>query len=202
MDIIELLDCLPHNDWRGQPQMTAPDCYPAYVWAAREIKPYSILEIGAFQGFGLLSFFYGYPIAGRLAWVDNESYRPDTNREAEENIRWAVDKLGLPLPTLEADRSRGELDYSPGSFGLIHVDGDHSYTGCYDDLQWALDMRPRVVLVDDFLYDFHAPEVQRAVFDVARQRNLQFTVWPSFRGWAVFTDELLPRWPVGSFEEG
>ena len=200
MDIIKLLDSLPHNDWRGQPQMTAPDCYPAYVWAARAIKPYTILEIGAFQGFGLISFFCGYPIAGRLAWVDNESYRPHTNREAEENIRWAVDDLGLPFPALETYRSREELDYPLGSFGLIHVDGDHSYQGCRDDLEWALDMYPRVVLVDDFLYDHH-PEVRVAVMDVAQQRNLQFTVWPSFRGWAVFTEEAVPRWPTGGFEE-
>jgi hypothetical protein len=112
----------------------------------------------------------------RLDSVDDESYIPGSRALCRENVRHA----GLDVEcfaSLNATRGRRS--------DLIHVDADHSKEGALLDMAHCWALRPRVMLVDDYLF---LGDVREAVHTFARRLGLPFKVWRSYRGWAVFAD--------------
>lgn len=192
---------LTHQDW-----FNADNGYPMYVKAAETIQPTQILEIGSFYGFGLCAFHYGAEDSLRqVISVDNESYVANSQSFARANFVDFV--FGEDLLSNETDfdyafyTNRNKIGpghgtdlnewlYRDGADEqklLIHVDGDHSYDGALMDMAWAWSLSPDVMLVDDYRF---IPEVKNAVGRFASHFNLQFHVWDSFRGWAVFARDL------------
>jgi hypothetical protein len=186
MEIKQLLEALPHRTWQGEEQFESAEAYPAYVELSRELQPLSILELGAFEGYGLIAFWMGCgPVVERLDWVDNEAYTPGTNAHCEANLEAAAKLLGWQVPDSQGVDNRSKLAWT-GRYDLIHVDGDHSYSGALLDMVWAWGRRPRWLLVDD--YDF-LPEVRRAVATFSDLSGLAFEHRPALRGWALFRME-------------
>lgn len=182
VDIRKLLDELPHNAWRGQEQMSAENCYPRYVELATQIEPRSILEIGAFQGFGLISFLCGWPKCEDVAWVDPGIYRRESNAECMDNLAWFRSRYGVN-PFVTCHTRLCDVNAETGEYSLIHVDGGHTQYECLVDLAYAFALQPRVILVDD--YDWHT-EVREAVHHFAKQTGAKWEYVPSLRGWARF----------------
>jgi len=179
-DVREFLQRLPvtrhpvtGEDYTETDWFKAWNMYPFYTRAAEVIKPTSVLEIGTFLGFGLASFAHGAPGIERLTAMDNESYLAGSQAIAADNLSFVAGKKSF-VGTLEAAR---------GTYDLIHVDADHSFTGALHDMAFAWGLGPRVMLVDD--YDF-LEDVRRAVNTFAERQTVPFKHWQSYRGWAVF----------------
>lgn len=184
IDTIDFLRTLPHNTWLNgkEPWMTAQNCYPLYTKVAGILRPQSILEIGAFEGHGLVSFLIGHQLVTHLSWVDNQSYLPDSNQRCCDNLLFALEKLNMTdkVGLYCDERLDGYLYHD-----LIHVDGDHSLAGCLLDLTWAYCQNPRYILVDDYLNNF-TPGVASAVQYFSGRTGLTFKTWKTYRGWAAF----------------
>lgn len=180
MDIRDFLRTLPIT----RNPITGYDCtegewfygensYPLYVRAAQAIRPTSMLEIGAFLGFGLAAFITGAPSLTRLTVVDNEYYMAGSLKACAENLAFFTGEKTF-VKTLE--EGRGEYD-------LVHVDGDHSYAGALHQIAFAWALGPRVMLVNDYTF---LDDVRRATDVFAAEHALPFKVWRTYRGWAVF----------------
>ena len=137
-------------DLRGCDWFMSPDCYPMYAKAAAAIKPESILEIGTHLGFGLAAFHEGWPLS-TLSWVDNEAAIPGSNDLCRRNLGAVETAIGR-VTRVGAARE--------GFYDLVHVDADTSKDGTLVDVSTAWALRPRVVLVDDYL---SSAEVRGAV---------------------------------------
>lgn len=178
-----VLAALPHQAWAGQPQWQAPDCYPAYAALAQRWQPRRILEIGAFEGYGLISFWLGAGAAvQRLDWIDAETYAPGTNACCQENITAAAAQLGWRQPRSVCAPDWAHLP-AKGRYDLIHVDAGHSFAEAFTDIVCAWQRQPQVLLVDDYAF---LPEVTRAVQRFSELFAVPFVTVPSFRGWALF----------------
>jgi hypothetical protein len=180
VDVREFLKTLPVT----RNPLTGYDCtegewfysaraYPLYVRAAALIRPTSVLEIGAFLGFGLASFLYGTDTIARLTVVDNEFYMAGSLQACSDNLASFQGEKRF-LRSLE--EARGEYD-------LIHVDGDHTFAGALHEMAFAWGLGPRVMLVNDYTF---LEDVRRATDAFATRQALPFKVWRSYRGWAVF----------------
>jgi hypothetical protein len=192
VDVREVLAGLPWRTWQNEGQWGAEDCYPAYVAMGERFRPRRILEMGAFEGYGLASFWLGAgPAVERLDWVDNESYLPDTNLHCLENLRHVGRVMGWPLPKMAYATSVERLlvpEAGAPVYDLIHVDAGHDYQTAYRDMLVAWHKGPRVMLVDDF--DF-LPEVREAVLAFSRTFRAPFVPVASFRGWALFQQNMI-----------
>ena len=187
MNVNDVLAQLPYQSWRKTygAAWVSPDCYPMYVAMAAKLQPLSILEIGTFEGYGLIAFWMG---AGqqltRLDWVDTERDLSGSNAHALANLQRASALLGWPLPESAYATSLARL---PGSdpYDLIHIDGDHNVGAALRDMVWAWRKGARVLLVDD--YDFQPePGVRQAVALFSEASGLAFEHIPTLRGWAMF----------------
>lgn len=194
VDIREVIATLPHTsnpttgeDYRTADWVTAENGYPFYVKAAEAIQPENILEIGSFLGFGLVAFLAGYPDVDRVTSMDNETYLADSRNLCREN----VEAVGRNVGTF---RDYTELNAATGDFDLIHVDAHHTVEDAIHDMAYCWALRPRVMLVDDYLF---LGDVAKAVHWFAAHHGIPFKVWESYRGWAVFAEpatfETLPE---------
>jgi len=165
--IVTGYDCT-EGEW-----FTSDKAYPLYVRAAQVIRPTSVLEIGAFLGFGLAAFAYGADTLARVTVVDNEYYMPGSLEACRDNLSFhaAEKRFGRSL-----EDGRGDHD-------LIHVDGDHSFAGALHHMAFAWGLGPRVMLVNDYTF---LEDVRRATDAFAVRQSLPFKVWRTYRGWAVF----------------
>ena len=187
MNVNEVLAQLPYQSWRAtyDDAWLSPDCYPRYVAMAAQLQPRRILEIGTFEGYGLVAFWMG---AGqqltRLDWVDTERDLKGSNGRALANLQRAAARLGWPLPeSAHATSLAGLPDNGP--YDLIHVDGDHQTSAALRDMVWAWHRGCRVLLVDD--YDYRPePGVRQAVTLFSEATGLPFEHIPTQRGWAMF----------------
>ena len=194
MNVNAVLAQLPYQSWRATygDAWASPDCYPRYVEIAAKLQPRRILEIGAFEGYGLIAFWMG---AGeqvqRLDWVDTERDLRGSNAHALANLERAAELLGWPLPPITYATSLAGLPGS-GPYDLIHVDGDHSVGAAMRDLVWAWRSGARVILVDD--YDYRPePGVRQAVELFSEASGLPFEHIPSLRGWAMFRPGIMRK---------
>jgi predicted O-methyltransferase YrrM len=187
VNVNAVLAQLPYQSWRKTygDAWVSPDCYPRYVEIAAKLQPRRILEIGAFEGYGLIAFWMGAgEQATRLDWVDTERDLAGSNGRALANLERAAELLGWPLPESTHATSLAGL---PGSapYDLIHIDGDHNVGAAMRDMVWALLRGTRVLLVDDYDYR-HEPGVRQAVELFSEATGLAFEHIPTQRGWAMF----------------
>lgn len=187
MTVNEVLDRIPWRSGRrvfGDAWMS-PACYPKYVEMGQRFKPHSILEIGTFEGYGLIGFWMGAgPDVERIEWVDTERDLSGSNAHCIQNLKAAADLIGWHLPDMAYAERAETLPYS-GPHDLIHVDGNHSFLACLTDMVMAWHRKPKVMLVDDYDY---APEpgVRKAVDLFSDLYGLKFEHVSSLRGWALF----------------
>lgn len=125
---------------------------------ARKYAPTKIAEIGVRCGYSAWAMLQAMPDAEFYGY-DNYSYKPKEVCEcAQEYLLegynwnvWEMDSQKIKQINIE-------------NIDLFHVDGDHSYAGCYHDLELAYKSIAKngVILVDDTKL---VPEVAQACLD-------------------------------------
>jgi predicted O-methyltransferase YrrM len=120
---------------------------------AKRIGPSTILEIGVRAGYSALAFLSACPGA-RYFGIDAEN---DSHGGQDGPWMWWAEKL---LSKFDATLSRKDSqnmqtsDLPLQSFGLIHVDGDHTVRGALHDMKlcWPAVAVGGIMLVDDYTY--------------------------------------------------
>lgn len=183
-DVRSLLIVLPHLT-RGFDIIAKPNAYPVYAHIAAVLQPKRVLEIGTNQGCGLISFMFGHPGIRQLQWVDNESWTNGSNEMARKNIEFACREMSWTEPAVQYSQDNDGISYQ--HYDLVHIDGEHTYDGALLDMYDAWEMKPRVMIVHDYL-NTRWPQVERAVEFFARDRELDIRCWGN-GAWAVLSND-------------
>ena len=129
------------------------DYYNYYYSYGRYFAAKNILEIGVRYGYSLISLVKGAQDAKTFIaaiGIDNQSYENGSERIAFGNIKSVTDKFKL----INADSQKiTDIKTLVGDmrFDLIHVDGDHSYKGCLQDLNITKEILTDngIIVIDD-----------------------------------------------------
>jgi predicted O-methyltransferase YrrM len=138
--------------------MASPWNYPFYEAVGHIVAPMRVLEIGVRLGYSLIALAKGScGKISKITGLDIESYIPDSNRMACENIR--ASGYGGELEI----HKRNSQEWMPsGPYDLIHVDGCHGEEEAKADIlnSWVRLDHGGVLLVDDVIQH---PETMKAV---------------------------------------
>ena len=115
----------------------------------RELEPSSVLEIGAYRGYFLVTALYACDTIERIGWTDDESHAPGSNGMCRDNVVGYCESAGRELPELWWSTQTAHVHVF-GQADVVQVDGDHGYESCLTDLIWAASLYPRAIFVDDF----------------------------------------------------
>lgn len=133
---------------------------------AERVRPKSIAEIGVRAGYSGYAMLSASPEA---TYLGIDAGDPEYGDGAP--FREHAAKLLPRFPSVEFRHADSHaLDTIP-AVDLLHIDGDHSYTGCRQDLDLAMRSGVRWALVDDYDY---IRAVRRAVIDWCRDHRLDF----------------------------
>ena len=140
---------------------------------ARLAEGRRVLEIGSAHGFSAVTMALGG--AEHVTAIDNHAgntWLGDTRSVMERNLAAAgvADKVTI----VQADSRAGlaALGEQGAKFGLIFIDGDHSFAGATADISGALPLLDTgaVLAVHDYAETCCCPEVKTAV-DAARMES-------------------------------
>jgi len=130
------------------------------IRAARMSDPNVVVEIGFNRGSSALAFL--------LSNDHCKVYSVDIR--APESVSASVDFLQSRFP----DR----FTYVHGDSAFLHklldgvspdfifIDGDHSYDGVKRDAELSIQMAPKFLLFDDYLHEYHGPDVRRVISEL------------------------------------
>lgn len=159
-DVRDQLEHLPHHHGGNGYLYAEPNpLFPPRAALAKIVQPRSVFEFGALTGYCLCAFVLG---AGgsvkRAGWIDDESHTPGSNE-------WCVENLAtVGIHDVWYSETRDDAP-GYGKADLVSVDSGHTYEDCIRDLLLSAQLRPRVIVVDDYTADTHAAEIQLAVAD-------------------------------------
>ncbi|NEU74134.1 methyltransferase domain-containing protein [Hassallia byssoidea VB512170] len=171
------------EDWKifdEKRSIATSEYYNFYYSYANSWKPKSILEIGVRRGYSAVSMLIGSGDSlERFVGIDSEVDLPSSSKFAQEIFR-AHSNAEIKLINIDTQNSYIQDDI--GIFDLIHIDADHTFHGCINDVLLALSLsKPGTkIIVDDCLY---AP-VRAAVEAVAKiyDTDLELKYVTNFRG--------------------
>lgn len=203
MDVLKFLRSLPRQTEQGIEWLDKPEAERQYPWYSRifeEVNPNSILEFGTYLGYGLATAVVSSLSLNRIQWIDDESYTPNSNQMAVENIQVAIKQMGSGRdgegPKLEYwkdwESAKPLLNYP---IDLVHIDGDHSFDGCLQDIERAVETNATYIIG----HDYSLPEygVGKAVRFYCDQNEMTHFVLPEFTHglWAMsrHPDRLLDK---------
>lgn len=182
----EILANLPHYGNKIGEGFEHACYYHAYVSVALIIKPKSVLEVGVRLGYSLVSMLRGFSKIENIVGIDTETWVPESQRLAKENLCAAGYSGSLQLPSVSSRGYAAKLkDF--GTFDIVHIDGDHSYYGALLDMleYWPLVRAGGGVMIVDDLQRF---DVMRAVVDAVPKLDFVDSnfYFPTGTGWRVF----------------
>lgn len=149
---------------------------------ALELQPKSILEIGVRAGYSALAFLNACPKA-RYLGLDAENGQH--GGAGGPWTPWAVELLKpYDAKVIVVDTQTLASLSQHGQFDLVHVDGDHTKTGCSHDLGLAFGVLAPggAVLVDDYHF---LGDVRHAVDEFSRTHGMALEIRDSPRGEAI-----------------
>ena len=147
-----------------------------------------IVEIGSFTGLSSLIMASGLAAAGnfgaRICCVDTWEGSPELqeidvvkNRRMYEVFLDNINNSGLrsfirPVRKPSVDAA---LQFAPHSIDMVFIDGDHTFEGCYSDLDaWLPKLKPSGTMIG---HDFYSKgDVQKAVENFTRERGITFNL--------------------------
>lgn len=128
--------------------------YEIYYAICKYFQPERILEIGVRYGYSLYAMASACEYLEFAIGYDIDDYESNSIEIANKNLREKfINK------TLVINRNSQYMQKLNESYDLIHIDGDHSYTGKIHDLNLTLNSC-KVVIVDDYT---HIPHIKNAV---------------------------------------
>lgn len=123
---------------------------------ASEINPWRVVEIGVRAGYSAYAMLSAVPDAWYLG-IDNDAGEHGGLPGALNHARDVLSDFARAA-IVTADSH--DIDRLPTNIGLLHIDGDHSYSGCLQDLRLGDRSEVGHILVDDVGY---IEEVRSAV---------------------------------------
>lgn len=180
MNIIQELKSLPNHVKPWSEWLDNENQYERYAEILKKYDPTHIFEIGTCLGYFLSTAIASLDRLKAIVWIDNESYSPNTNKLAEENIVYTCNKFNKKInyhyhndyPT----RKEYQYYYNNRVYtetSLVHIDGDHTEAGCLFDLNFALDLIPDIIIGHDYTLE---KGVEKSVNKFCKYNNLKFTV--------------------------
>lgn len=145
-----------------------------YYYLGKLFKPKRILEIGTYIGRSLIWLVLGSGQVELVVSVDNESYTPNSQSIAKQSLH-DFGFRGNSVFIVGNTKDKSVKDQlRKFTFDLIHIDGDHSYEGCLNDLKlsWELLDSKGIVIV----HDYDASQVRKAVSDFCKEVNRTYIV--------------------------
>jgi len=148
---------------------------------ANYIKPNTILEIGVRLGYSAAAFLTASPNASYLGididkkWECGEpGYCEIAERMLKSHFQNA--KIEIIIADSQSDESYKILENR--KFDLVHIDGDHSFKGCLNDLS-LVEKHSKYILVDDIKF---IPEVKQSTDLFLKKTQHEFIYLNSLRG--------------------
>lgn len=166
-----------------------PNLFPVKHRLLRELDEKApvrkLVETGAYFGAFLVTALAACPNLTWLYWTDDESYTAGSSLMCAHNLRWfAEEEPGRTVNWWRGGKSVEIAELVRGGLhpDLVHVDGDHSFGGCFLDLVLAWAMRPREIWVDNAIAH---TDVARAVDTFCKQLGLTAELHQTTNGLAV-----------------
>jgi predicted O-methyltransferase YrrM len=169
----------------------ALEYYRVKETAARIIKPQVIFEIGVRLGYSAAAFLYSNPTAtyvGVDSFLEEDCGAGESQQEYVRNFL----KERFPEANIQIIRSNTQRAVVKESairtwgdrVDLMHVDGDHSYAGCYSDigLGHAVVKNGGYIMVDDYLNPKMQHSVAASTNDYAAAHGFDQATIESWRG--------------------
>lgn len=190
-DVRDLLVAAPRFGGHGYATL---DLFPVRHKIIRELDPppMAVFEFGSLLGYFLMTACDAAPSISRVGWIDPEVDEPGSNERCAANVRYVFEQRGETPQWVWYDtitRNCREFDFAD----LVQVDGAHTYTDCFTDLMWALELRPTrgplTIMVDDYKA---IAEVARATDDFARLVGRRVEYHETRNGLAVLRDVRPP----------
>lgn len=131
-----------------QPESRTPEYYRLKYAVANFVKPKTICEIGVRAGYSAAAFLQ----AGHT----ERFLGIDLNEGTEGGVKGYIEAGRRTIAMYDGDNriiedNSQEMDRLPaGPYDLLHVDGDHSARGAYNDTVLGLVSDTKWILVDDF----------------------------------------------------
>ena len=146
----ERITCPQDTKALARPQVIQ-DCYNAKWRIAQKYQPKTIFEIGVMTGYSAHAFVTGSDCAEVYVGWDAD----DRKCYGGPWLYWArllLDTLRVKWEITEVDSQKAEKVVE--QYDLIHVDGDHTYEGCFHDMSicWPAVKPGGVMVVDDATY--------------------------------------------------
>lgn len=147
--------------------------YAAFKAAVTEqLQPKTIIEIGVGVGVSALAFLDGCPTATYIGIDNDAECMRDFPVKPSEFVQGLLGAYGRIWK-----KDSTKIDRLPPA-DLVHIDGDHSYEGAYNDVMLAWRSEARWILVDDA----RDSVVAAATFDALHRKS------PGSVDWAYFED--------------
>ena len=135
--------------------------YAFYYTYVKLFKPKTILEIGVRNGYSLLSMMSADENV-QIDGVDNE-----TEKDFENVKKYKNDNVNLI-------KSNSDLFFKVNNqvdrYDLIHIDGDHSFDQCRDDLKNAMGIANDIIVIDDSIAIGTVKQALELVTEVLRHK--------------------------------
>jgi len=162
-DVADIICPRDAQNLKRLPRMQA--IYDALWKVADRHCPATVFEIGVRAGYSAYTFIVGGGSVCEYTGCDvddRKRYGGPWLDWAEKLLRDLYESHGVQWELLLRDSQ--QMTLLPGTFDLIHVDGDHTYEGCMHDMElcWPAVNPGGVMVVDDATY---LPGPVRAVHD-------------------------------------
>lgn len=191
-DIRDLLKDLPAQPYDASTYAASyvlkSDIFPVKHRLLRELDEKAtvrkVVEFGPYFGAFCITALAACPNLRWLYTVDNETYTEGSNAMLRQNLQWYEQQQyhGTWINWVIGDKHSDKLGLLDVGPDLVHVDGDHSFGGCFLDLVLAWAMQPREIWVDDFRA---IEDVNRATTEFAAHLQLQIEFHNTTNGLAV-----------------
>jgi predicted O-methyltransferase YrrM len=155
----------------GSPNPYLDDTYDFYSSVAAYVKPKTILEIGVYKGYSMAAMLKGANGSVHVALgVDISLGGEGVTMAAIKKLRQEFPDAGVCY--LEIDSQTEYAKVPKGPFDIVHIDGDHSYEACTNDLSHfgPLVSETGVVIV----HDANDPPVWQAACEFAYRHRMDY----------------------------